>query len=226
MPSIPLLQFREMFHIGGMQGPPAGRNDSLEGNMLSVSRCPCAWQRIAKCRGPLWRLLKPDALFVDYFAVARDESLGALVKEWGVSVGLMTLEGEGRRAGRPVAMPTDALRERFRTDRALSPKTTFSLVVAAWAEDVAPELGASVDGVYWREVYDPAGHSAPRGGILPSRLGRWRREPVPEWDGGPTLAGGAMLSDDALLGRRPARRTVEFDPSVLEAGLSTPGVRR
>ena len=53
--------------------------------------------------------------------------------------------------------------------RKLSDRDAFDLVAMAWAEDTQPEL----DGVWWRETYDPSSLSAPRGGIFPNRLHRW-----------------------------------------------------
>lgn len=42
----------------------------------------------------------------------------------------------------------------------------FEYAATIWAERLHPEL----DGVWWEEEYDPAGLSAPRGGIFPSRI--------------------------------------------------------
>lgn len=51
----------------------------------------------------------------------------------------------------------------------LKDRNAFDLVAIAWAEDTLPQ----VDGVWWTEDYDPAGLSAPRGGIFPSRVRDW-----------------------------------------------------
>ena len=44
-------------------------------------------------------------------------------------------------------------------------------LLMAWVEQVLP----SCDGLWWQDRLDPASLSAPRGGILPSRLHRWTR---------------------------------------------------
>lgn len=48
----------------------------------------------------------------------------------------------------------------------LGQRDGFDYAAALWAERTQPE----VDGVWWEEEYDPAGLSAPRGGLFPSRI--------------------------------------------------------
>jgi hypothetical protein len=45
----------------------------------------------------------------------------------------------------------------------------FDLVLNLYAEAECPDI----DGVWWNERLDPDRHEAPRGVILPSRIGRW-----------------------------------------------------
>lgn len=51
----------------------------------------------------------------------------------------------------------------------LTVRDAFDYAMLCWIEDCLPD----VDGAWWREAYDPAAYSAPRGGILPSRLAQW-----------------------------------------------------
>lgn len=48
-------------------------------------------------------------------------------------------------------------------------REAFDFVALVWVEDTQPQL----DGLWWSEDYEPESLSAPRGGILPSRLDRW-----------------------------------------------------
>ena len=48
----------------------------------------------------------------------------------------------------------------------LGERDGFDYAATVWTERTQPDL----DGVWWEETYDPAGLSAPRGGIFPSRI--------------------------------------------------------
>lgn len=67
---------------------------------------------------------------------------------------------------------TVALADRVMVNR-LDRSDAFEYVAMVWAEDYLPEA----DGVWWREDYAPESYSAPRGGIFPSRLERWKPAP-------------------------------------------------
>lgn len=51
----------------------------------------------------------------------------------------------------------------------LKGRPAFDLLALAWVEDTQPML----DGAWWRDAYDPAGLSAPRAGILPTKVPTW-----------------------------------------------------
>ena len=51
----------------------------------------------------------------------------------------------------------------------LADHDAFDYALLCWIEDCLPD----VDGAWWLETYDPIAYSAPRGGILPSRLAQW-----------------------------------------------------
>lgn len=63
---------------------------------------------------------------------------------------------------------TPRLSARMSVDLSLQDALPFCLI--AWLDDET-----EFDGPYWDELHDPAVLSAPRAGILPSRLGRWSR---------------------------------------------------
>ena len=51
----------------------------------------------------------------------------------------------------------------------LESSDVLDLIAICWAEDYLDQ----VDGAWWAETYHPESLSAPRGGIFPSRLGKW-----------------------------------------------------
>lgn len=55
--------------------------------------------------------------------------------------------------------------------------TDYALI--AWVMTEAEEkLGFAVDGLWWRENYDPDCYSAPRGSIIPSRVPAWQAKEI------------------------------------------------
>jgi|GEM_PF-1395185 len=59
------------------------------------------------------------------------------------------------------------------------------MAVMLWAQEALPmRHGVALDGVWWRERYDPSCLSAPRGGIFPARISNWRRSRV-DWSAAP-----------------------------------------
>lgn len=78
-----------------------------------------------------------------------------------------------------VYVGTLPLAERVR-HRDVTEQDAFDFVLMAWAEDTQPEI----DGLWWRETYDPDSLSAPRGGILPGKLENWTSRLCNEKDPG------------------------------------------
>lgn len=68
-----------------------------------------------------------------------------------------------------VLIGTDRLGQRVGRLR-MDDMDAFDFLAMVWAEDTQPDL----DGVWWREAFAPECLSAPRGGIFPARVARWR----------------------------------------------------
>lgn len=69
-----------------------------------------------------------------------------------------------------VQVLTGAMDLQLRTRQfSLESHDVLDLIAICWTEDCLHQ----VDGVWWAETYSPESLSAPRGGILPSRLQRW-----------------------------------------------------
>ena len=91
MPSQSVIQFERVFHIGTLNVDDRSRNfrDSYEGNCLSVSVTPHAWQQIAKLGGyDLHELTKEGGRLVDAHAV-RDSDAFAEIVAWAKANGLI-----------------------------------------------------------------------------------------------------------------------------------------
>lgn len=88
---------------------------------------------------------------------------------------------EGHEAIEPALVPTGNEKLAALTGMKLRPDEDASdAVVMAWAEAVLPGLiGREIDGIWWREDYDPGGLSAPRGAIFPSAVVAWKARQVP-----------------------------------------------
>jgi hypothetical protein len=82
---------------------------------------------------------------------------------------------DGHRGIEPVTVPIGTAKLGRLTGHALRPDDDATDVLAiAFAMVRAPEqTGIELDGVWWRERFDPAQLSAPRGGIFPARVEHW-----------------------------------------------------
>ena len=86
------------------------------------------------------------------------------------------LPGPGDRPGLEcVTVPVATAMLQTLTGMPCGPETdSTDAAIVAWAMEQLPELiGRPVDGLWWRETYDPDGLSAPRGAIFPSRVPEW-----------------------------------------------------
>jgi hypothetical protein len=97
---------------------------------------------------------------------------------------------------------TPALERLLDVRLGLIPAAEYALL--AWAETVLLPAGAPLDGVWWCERYDPLALSAPRGGIFPGQVARWRPDAMP-W--------GDVPDDEELLASSP-------EPEFLFVGQS------
>jgi hypothetical protein len=201
---LPIARLRRVYHVGSLNPQDKGvRGPSLEGRGLSVSLHPDAWTRIAKLGGlPWWELKNPAARFLDVHRLS--ETQKEQIKAWAVGHGLAEekqgwavtwyddeLErecemhfierhqasqelDEGKEL-KPV--PTLKATEKLNTHAGhnIDPLLVFDHVALRLAEEV---LG--VDGVWWGDVLDPVGLSAPRGVIFTQHLNRWARRCLTE----------------------------------------------
>lgn len=88
---IPAIRLETCFHIGSLSLQQRGqRGESLEGHLLSVSTCPCAWRAVARLGGEPLHSLSRDggALFLDLLAASGDGPLRALIEQWAIAQGL------------------------------------------------------------------------------------------------------------------------------------------
>ncbi|WP_315921834.1 hypothetical protein [Mesorhizobium sp. SP-1A] len=91
MTDLPILSFDHLFHIGTLNADDRSRNyrDSYEGNCLSVSVTPHAWQQIAKLGGyDLHELTKEGGQLVDVHATRNSDDFAEIVA-WGKANGLV-----------------------------------------------------------------------------------------------------------------------------------------
>ncbi len=195
--ALPAVRVPEAFHVGAMN--PAGKGSrSCEGHGLSVTSDPDAWTRIARLGGlPRWKLncAPGRGFFADAHALGPEGR--AAVAAWGIREGyvvaavrwaasrydseldceLQTLHsseeearleaGDGAEPGR-----RDGLAATAKLADALHPVKPDVLdpadhLLAVHVETQCPHL----DGVWWDDK--PGPWSAPRGVILPGRLGAW-----------------------------------------------------
>ena len=200
---LPVVAIPEQYHVGDLQG--GGSKRSHEGGGVSVSACPESWREIARLGdAPVWLLRRPEGslgLFLDVHA-AQGSPVGDCLDEAAIAAGLLrrsrlyqvtTTDEEGDEW---VSQYRSRREARDNLDEDISPKDievidglvpTKALVKAIGWE--SPLLNARVhawrvlidryqpdlDGLWWGDVFDPDGLSAPRAVILPSRLDRWVR---------------------------------------------------
>lgn len=91
MTSLPILPFDHVFHIGTLNVEDRSRNyrDSYEGNCLSVSVTPHAWEMIAKLGGyDLHKLTKEGGQLVNLLETKKSDVFNEIVA-WGRENGLV-----------------------------------------------------------------------------------------------------------------------------------------
>jgi hypothetical protein len=82
---------------------------------------------------------------------------------------------DGHKGIEPMTVPIGTAKLSELTGYALRPddEAWDALAVAYGMVSVPEETGIELDGVWWREIFDPARLSAPRGGIFPCRVENW-----------------------------------------------------
>jgi hypothetical protein len=198
--SFPLRRLDSVWHIGTLDPADLHSNysSSYEGHGLSVSLDPEEWERIANLGGrPCHELNKEGARFIDAHSLTTAQK--NTVKEWGVTQKYVTPQNlwrlyyydseeeqdrwlvfDNEDAARNEAStmeeekikmviglkPTEKFIARTNNDPGLE---CFDELLVLYADEKLPEI----DGVWWEDDYGDL--SAPRGCILPSRLGVWQR---------------------------------------------------
>lgn len=197
----------EVFHWGLLDPERRNFSFSYEGSGLSVSRCPEAWQQIAKLGGhPLHRLSRTGGRFLDMTALgeygreylldmARRSGRLVQVEAWKVT----TYDEELECFTHSVYMTAEeAEQEIDEIDdgyvaiiHASSHKAGPAFRYAPAQEDMGITIEdiailewledeTDLDGAWWFETYDPDNLSAPRGVIFQSRLTSWAIERTDE----------------------------------------------
>lgn len=81
---FPTRSFKKLWHVGTMDITKK-REGSHEGNGLSVSPNPEAWQMIARSSGDYWELTKPGNLFLDFYRMSKAHRQE--LRTWGAEQG-------------------------------------------------------------------------------------------------------------------------------------------
>lgn len=88
---LPVFRFLEVYHVGTLdiaaRQEPAHRN-SYEGELLSVSRHPNAWARIARLGSTVWTL-RADALYLSAMDLTKEDRAEAVA--WAIKSGLVEM---------------------------------------------------------------------------------------------------------------------------------------
>lgn len=201
---LPTLELPELFHVGSLDIKDKGRrfSSSQEGHGLSVSLDPEKWERIAKLRGPRWRLSRLGARFLDAHDLtdaARDQ-----IGEWAVQSGYAVrsrawalshdwefedeplpvrcesiftnqaeAEDEATELEAPLIREIRTLLGTEKLRRRIGMKSDPNEVFDHLLPLYVEECLPELDGVWWQDIY--AELSAPRGVIVPARLMLWQR---------------------------------------------------
>lgn len=199
--TLPIAQFDYAYHLGRFEGRP-NTDRSFEGACLSASHVPCAWEKIAKLGGsPLWELRKTGAQFLDYHELGKHRRRA--IMRWAEANGLVrrktmfqtsyyddeletemcSLSETYAEAAAEIYDDEDGRRPTpirswetlpLLTERYLHRQSTGYAAVT-WAVLAFAEY-AGLDGVWWNDILDPSGYSAPRIGIFRSRLPDFSRK--------------------------------------------------
>lgn len=197
--------FETLYHVGDFRGVPNER-ESHEATCLSVSEVPEAWRQIARLgTAPTWEFTRKGNKFLRALKLTKGQKKGII--DWGISQGLAVAarvcksiiqDEDGRQEWYmykspeegidehgeedeepgvrheliPYALPTANLE--LRMMQRVSIVMLEDMLSIAYAEDVL-----DLDGVYWAERLNVLAYSAPRAGILRSRVRDWTYRQVP-----------------------------------------------
>jgi hypothetical protein len=203
--TLPTCSFAagELYHIGALDPADKGRlGPSHEGNGLSVSIHPDAWEAIARLGGSRWwRLRRAGNRFLDAHALTAGQR--AALAGWAVGEDLarwtpawrVTWYDEELDEQRAFACadPEEADAEAAEVGGQVTPATELIAtgrlhqLVGGWQDPgltwdhalIAYAELAGLDGVWFADELSVAALSAPRGVIVPARLPGWTITPAP-----------------------------------------------
>ncbi len=194
---IPVITAAKLWHWGSFD--PARKNErgsSLEGNLLSVSACPEAWQKIARLGGSTLNETRRAATLLDMQTIlngATDDAriLRESIIKLSLDRGLLQIatvysvsyyDDEWATEFTMNSLSEDlAVLEAESTGGEMSASESFigtEELLAKHGLKNSPTMGLelaiiewaksqkALDGVYWDENYDPLHLSAPRGGLF------------------------------------------------------------
>ncbi|AXH59565.1 hypothetical protein [Pseudomonas amygdali] len=84
---IPLVITSELWHIGDLDNNTQGKRQSFEGNLLSASACPNAWEGIARLGGGKYYSLNQETMLVNMWEALKGadyEPLRLAVQQWAL----------------------------------------------------------------------------------------------------------------------------------------------
>lgn len=84
---IPLVITSELWHIGDLDNNTQGKRQSFEGNLLSASACPNAWEGIARLGGGKYYSLNQETMLVNMWEALKGdeyEPLRLVVQQWAL----------------------------------------------------------------------------------------------------------------------------------------------
>lgn len=196
----PLITIDRLWHLGSLkQSEKGSQGPSYEGNLLSVSACPQAWQAIGRFGGRsvhittrVMRLL--DILTLIYGKDTESANLRQQIIEQSLSNGLLQADSVYRYTYYDDELEQDVHCDFRSQDEALLEADGDTDSVQCISGYFASEKLLAIhrqpsggiegidfavvewardkgfDGVYWDETLDPLGYSAPRGGLFPKAM--------------------------------------------------------
>ena len=193
----PEVHIGGLTHIGNLNAADK-HNRSHEGQGLSVSRDPDAWQKIARLSGDTWSIGPAEpARFLNYHELTPDQR--EAIADYGVQAGYVTreivyrvsywdeeaedkvsflerdraaadYEAEDIEGSEIDEIPALMATEQFKDSTVRYGDIGVDQILATvWVNEAALEF----DGVWWDDNLDVDKLSAPRGVIVPRAIERW-----------------------------------------------------
>lgn len=193
---LPAATFSHVVHIGSLDADEK-RGWSLEGDGLSVSTEPEAWEEIAGLGGnQWWTLTKSNNVFLDAHELSDEQR--DVINNWGVERGYLVkqdgwriewFDDEMDDTMSTVLDTEEEAREELDTMEvdqepvlveqlvagpnfpdAAGASNADQVILSVWADEMS-----DFDGVWWNDDLAPEHLSAPRAVIFKSRLAEWGR---------------------------------------------------